>query len=171
MSYSGCLSDPSLIRNATQCSEAHRKRLLYIAQYVSDELSIASACCSLHLRHQCFNSLVSDKCDKQAQKFVMDQTEGPYRSLISNVCAPYYLSVKACTNRIDPDVWHNMKLVTVNNAIYGDTAGELRNSSHGEIRNREEPEEEEGEMLHTKIEQLKFRESFLAMIFIIRRND
>lgn len=92
MSYSECLSDENLIRNATRCTESHRKRLLYIAQYVSDDLRIAAACCSLHLRHSCFNNLISDKCDRQAQRFVLDQTEGPYRSLISNVCSPYFMS-------------------------------------------------------------------------------
>ncbi len=94
MSYSKCLSDENLIRNATRCTESHRKRLLYIAQYVSDDLRIAAACCSLHLRHSCFNSLITDKCDRQAQRFVLDQTEGPYRSLISNVCSPYFMSGK-----------------------------------------------------------------------------
>ncbi len=95
MSYSKCLSDENLIRNATRCTESHRKRLLYIAQYVSDDLRIAAACCSLHLRHSCFNSVMStEKCDRQVQRFVLDQTEGPYRSLISNVCSPYYMSGK-----------------------------------------------------------------------------
>src|SRR5699024_9116688 len=113
MNYSTCLSDQSLIKNATRCNESHHKRLLYIAQYVQDDLRIAAACCSLHLRHSCVSSLIIDKCDKQTQMCVMDQTEGPYRSLISNVCSPYYLSVKACNNRIDPDVWRDMKLASM----------------------------------------------------------
>ena len=170
MSYSHCLSDESLIKNATQCTTAHHNRLVYIAQYVQDELRIAAACCSLHLRHSCFSSTISKKCDRHATRFVMEQIEGPYHSLISSVCAPYFMSVKHCHNRIDSDVWQDMLEVSLPPTTSANQTA-LANKIDLSPSDREQPMVvEDGELLKAKLDELKFQESFLALIYIIKRD-
>lgn len=88
-----------------------------------------------------------------------------------NIVLTFYfsLAVKACNSRIDSDVWRDMKEASVIN----DNPQQQVDSS---VSNRNfsihEPiEVEDGESLKAKLDEITFRDSFLAMIFIIRHND
>lgn len=78
--------------------------------------------------------------------------------------------MKACNSRIDSDVWRDMKEASVINdnpqQQHVDTSVSNRNSS-----NHEPMVVEDGESLKAKLDEITFRDSFLAMIFIIRHND
>lgn len=174
-----------MIQNATRCHERYQDQLLYIAQYVPDEEKIPSACCSLHERHGCLTTNVSVQCEAGVRSFVDDQIEGPFKSLVKTICEPDYLSARACRRSIEPALWRRLfeqpeKLRSMleqarlefiaNNTEYVhvdsetlSSASDLTTSATGpNTRGKPNPELK-------KLVQLKFQESFLAMIFIMRK--
>ena len=96
----------------------------------------------------------------------MQQIEGPFRSIVQNLCSPYFLSMKGCQRRIDGRMWNAMVNYTIEVEHHNVT--EVNNITTPIVAEREEEEVAESEELRSKLERLKFRESILALIFIAR---
>lgn len=159
--------------------DVHQNQLLYIAENVPENRRMAAACCSLHLRHTCLNTNITHQCQKQVQRFVMDQIEGPYRSLVSNICSPNYLSLADCQRKIEAPLWEKIfekSSTLVRKVSNNDTlTTEITETEHEPHEMMDSTESQTGadhdHHIRTKIVQLKFQESFLAIIFIMRHSN
>lgn len=197
MSYSPCLSESGLIRSATQCTELFHDRLLYIAQFVSDENKISAACCSLHKRHDCLSQSVfsSAQCELDAQNFVTDHVQQPFRHIVQSICAPHYLSESNCARRIPPLLWQHLfndtdylqaKLTSAKRAYIAQHAHHHeeqqqqrhhRQSNHSDLVADDDDTPPPPTLHNTpplnpeQLVKMKFQESFLAMLFIIKHTE